>query len=304
MSPEDVGNERISVDQRALHFQGLRMFESRDIDLSDEYVILSTEKSRIYRFKDIYAVSLGREDAEKEIRMMQTLESLSIPVIGIVLDGSYVDGYVMPLASNVPTDVDVSKKRDYMAQMIDLVERLHEKGFLHGDLKLANFLMGSDGRIRLSDFEEAQRIEEATAWPRATPGYRPPWRVIADWRNQSEVLSLDDDYYGLGCAIWELFTGQRVFEDLDTIEAENEVIPNGVIVDINEAKDSEAIETIWTLLERRGRGTVNRFTSVLYKVTGPTYESMDPNEHDNQYQQRKLRRYPQASVVLILVPPL
>jgi serine/threonine protein kinase len=304
MSTENGASERMSTDEQPFDFQDLRLFESKEIDLSEEYVIISTDKSRVYRFKDIYAVSLSRDFAEKEIRLMKTLEGISIPVLGIVMDGSRVDGYVMPLAGKVPTDVDLSTKRDYMAQMINLVERLHEKGFLHGDLKLANFLMCSDGRIRLCDFEEAQRIDEATAWPVATPGYRPPWRVINEWRDQAEVLSLEDDYYGLGSAIWELFTGHRVFEDIDTVEAENEVIPNLVIIDVNDARDPEAIETIWTLLEKGGRGTVNRFTSVLYKVTGPAWESMNPKEHDSQYQERKLRRYAQASFLLIPVPPL
>jgi hypothetical protein len=69
MSTENVAHERISVEGQKFHIQDLRLFESKDIDLSDEYVILSTDKSRIYRFKDIYAMSFGREDAEKEIRM-------------------------------------------------------------------------------------------------------------------------------------------------------------------------------------------------------------------------------------------
>jgi serine/threonine protein kinase len=39
--------------------------------------------------------------------------------------------------------------------MIPVVQELHGKGILHGDIKPANMLLCSGGQIRLCDFAEA-----------------------------------------------------------------------------------------------------------------------------------------------------
>lgn len=88
-------------------------------------------------------------------------------------------------------------------------------------------------------------------------------------------LSFDDDYYALGLAIWELWKGERVFQDLDTLEAEIEFVIHGVVVDVDEVEDLLAIDTIWKLLEYGGRGTVKRDKGFRYKVTGSAFESMN-----------------------------
>jgi hypothetical protein len=38
---------------------------------------------------------------------------------------------------------------------------------------------------------------------------------------------MDDDLYGLGLSVWELFTGHRVYEHLDGVEAEENYIVEG-----------------------------------------------------------------------------
>jgi serine/threonine protein kinase len=40
--------------------------------------------------------------------------------------------------------------------MISVVQELHGKGTLHGDIKPANMLLCSDGQMRLCDFAEAR----------------------------------------------------------------------------------------------------------------------------------------------------
>jgi serine/threonine protein kinase len=40
--------------------------------------------------------------------------------------------------------------------MISVVQELHGKGILHGDIKPANMLLCPDGQIRLCDFAEAR----------------------------------------------------------------------------------------------------------------------------------------------------
>jgi hypothetical protein len=82
---------------------------------------------------------------------------------------------------------------------------------------------------------------------------RPPWRVRQNLCEDIDPpLSIDayDDLYGLGLSIWELFTGHRVYEDLDGVEAEEGYIVEGYVVNVKEAGDPGAIGGIF----RRGVG--------------------------------------------------
>ena len=69
----------------------------------------------------------------------------------------------MPLAVSLErVSLSVPEKEIRMNEMTRLVEPLHhEKMIIHGDIKLSNVLLCSDGKVWLCDFEEAQKIENA-----------------------------------------------------------------------------------------------------------------------------------------------
>jgi hypothetical protein len=93
-----------------LQFPNLRRVDMNEIIRAPADVIVSNGKSQFFVFNTEYAVSLRRENAMKEISIIRQAEGLSIPVVGVVVDGSIVDGYVMPLASPIPTDIPVELK--------------------------------------------------------------------------------------------------------------------------------------------------------------------------------------------------
>jgi serine/threonine protein kinase len=225
----------------------------------------------------------------KEIEIMLSLSNISIPVVGYVLDNGWLYGYIMPLATRIPTDVSMVQKRQFMREMIQLVEGLHKQGYIHGDIKLANFLSYNE-KVFLCDFEETQKIGEEEQPSSATMMYRPPWRVRADLSEDNEPpISIDDDLYGLGLSIWELFTGHRVYEDLDGVEAEGEHVVDGEIVDVREAGDTDASETIWKYLEMGSRGDITR-KSPVYTVSGPPHESLTVSEYFKGVKRRMLAK--------------
>ena len=85
---------------------------------------------------------------------------------------------------------------------------------IHGDLKPANILLDSEGRIWLVDFGLSRPHRppadggsgEARERPSGTPGYTPP----EQWRGQVEPRS---DIYALGATLFELLTRQRPLSD-------------------------------------------------------------------------------------------
>src|SRR2546423_9652377 len=274
-------------------FPDLIAVNENELDITPEARILDNGKSCIYRYKHHYVASIRRINAFKEIETMRLLQEISISVLGYVLAADGWDiGYIMPLATAVPSDGSLARKRQYMAQIISLVEGIHGNGLLHGDVKLANFLFYNQ-RIWLCEFEDSQRIDEAGTPSNGTRMYRPPWRVLQNMCEDVDLpLSLDDDLYGLGLTIWELFTGHRVYEDMDGVEAEENYIVEGYIVNVDEAVDPEAIAAIWRYIQKGSRGLTGPGSKV-YKVTGAPHETLTVSQYfyglENRMAERKLR---------------
>lgn len=50
------------------------------------------------------------------------------------------------------TKLDAATVKLILAEIVNAIEKLHESGIYHGDLKSANILIDSDGHLMLADF--------------------------------------------------------------------------------------------------------------------------------------------------------
>ncbi|CAA9349235.1 MAG: serine/threonine protein kinase [uncultured Frankineae bacterium] len=86
---------------------------------------------------------------------------------------------------------------------------VHGKGLLHRDVKPANILMGTDGRVRLTDFGIARLVDSArvtsTGMMVGTASYLAPEQVAG------EPVGPAADVYALGLVLLESLTGQREY---------------------------------------------------------------------------------------------
>lgn len=64
--------------------------------------------------------------------------------------------------------------RTYFHQLIDGLEYIHSQGVAHLDLKLENIMLGSDYRLKIIDFDQAQLINEKSISSGGTVSYRAP----------------------------------------------------------------------------------------------------------------------------------
>lgn len=88
----------------------------------------------------------------------------------------------------------------------DMLERLHQIGYLHGDLKVEHFRM-LQNQGYLIDFEQSHLINDAGLFKNsATPRYMAPELFHA------EQKSLQSDIYALGIIWLEWLTGQKLQE--------------------------------------------------------------------------------------------
>jgi serine/threonine protein kinase len=137
--------------------------------------------------------------------------------------------------SNVKA-IHPNDRSNLMHGMISSVLALHDKGIVDGDIKPANMLLCSDGKIRLCDFAEARlRSEDPADWEgMTTTNYVSPRRCQnnLNWPDDSDSAPVvEDDLYALGLSIWELRSGKMPFDGVYADDI-REMVKSGQTVDV------------------------------------------------------------------------
>jgi predicted Ser/Thr protein kinase len=89
---------------------------------------------------------------------------------------------------------------------------VHERGIIHRDFKTSNIMVDQRGRVRLLDFGIARVAGADTGTFTAaghvlgTPEYMSPEQALG------ARLDFRSDIYALGCVVYEIFSGQAVFQ--------------------------------------------------------------------------------------------
>lgn len=94
--------------------------------------------------------------------------------------------------------------RSYMAQLLNGLAHMHERGWVHRDIKTANLLVTADNVVKIADFGLAKRVEPGRATPRVcTLWYRAPELLFQD-----PHASFPQDVWSAGCIFGELLSGK------------------------------------------------------------------------------------------------
>ncbi len=223
----------------------------------------------IYRIKGHPSTVYKFRGEFREYQLQSAAGDCAIPVRGRVLgrvkswnDSLVFNGFMMDLATPIstPGTVPPSRHRDIMHQMICVVERLHTKGIVHGDVKLENMLLDSQGQVRLCDFGEGRYIDEdERVWDGAsTRHFESPNRLRRGEESGRDPPApvVEDDLYGLGLSIWQLYTGEiphgdMAGDDLGLKERQR----RGETVAVAKVEDLEARGIITGLLRGGGAWT-------------------------------------------------
>ena len=111
------------------------------------------------------------------------------------VDGLAVEGRSVPVAQAIA----------WAGELADIVDELHRRGIVYGDLKLSNVLLAPEGTLRLVDFETVSRVDRREATEDdgiiGTLGFLSPQQVVGGTRTPA------DDIYAFGASLMYLLTG-------------------------------------------------------------------------------------------------
>jgi serine/threonine protein kinase len=94
-----------------------------------------------------------------------------------------------------------------------VLQYLHHRGWVHRDIKPDNFLVSSEGEVKLIDLALMQRASRGLSrlfarrskTIQGTPSYLAPEQI------RCQALDTSADVYSLGCTIFELLTGKAPY---------------------------------------------------------------------------------------------
>lgn len=128
--------------------------------------------------------------------------------------------------------LSLSRAAEILHDVSAAVSHLHELGILHRDLKPENVLIDHDGRVKVTDFGIATRIESAGSLTQ-TGAFVGTVDYMSPEQRHGLPMTPASDQYSLAVIAYELLTGQKplgVFEPPSVVRPEIPAQVDGVIM--------------------------------------------------------------------------
>jgi serine/threonine protein kinase/outer membrane protein assembly factor BamB len=115
---------------------------------------------------------------------------------------------------------------DWGLQAAEALAHAHRRGVIHRDIKPSNLILDHDGRIWLTDFGLARRVDDVVLSVAGallgTPRYMSPEQA----RASKDPVDHRTDIYSLGATLYELATGRPIFDASTAHEVLSQILNN------------------------------------------------------------------------------
>src|SRR5262249_14915106 len=194
----------------------------RDVALKLLPDALATDPDRAARF-------------EREAKLLAALNHPNIASIYGFESGALIMELVDGESPKGPVPLDDAWS--IASQIIAALEYAHERGIIHRDLKPANIKVTSEGRVKLLDFGLAKAFTEPAAATATNLSNSPTLTIATDVGvilgtaaymapEQAKSKNVDKraDIWSFGVVLYELFTGEQLFQGEDVSETLAQVL--------------------------------------------------------------------------------
>jgi tRNA A-37 threonylcarbamoyl transferase component Bud32/tetratricopeptide (TPR) repeat protein len=166
--------------------------------------------------------SESREFRERFVREAQTAGILSHPNIVTIHDigedaesrtsfiaMEYIEGRNLKMLLVDRKKFSAEEIADLIAQIAEALDYAHRKGIIHRDVKPANIILTTDGKVKITDFGIAKVASSnltTTGQFLGTPNYMSPEQV------SGAPVDGRSDIFSLGVVLYELLTNRKPFQ--------------------------------------------------------------------------------------------
>ncbi|KAF9518749.1 hypothetical protein BS47DRAFT_1337873 [Hydnum rufescens UP504] len=216
--------------------------------LPNSYVDIFNGELVIKTILKRYSGDVDKQRLGREVDMtILAGNDCAIPVIGRYFNRGMVDGFITRFGKCItqgPRD-DIrpeyhERRLSVIQEFCALLDRLHSKGIIHGDVKPSNLIFDPAGNLRFIDFAEAVLESEPPCRHASTTPYVSPSSL-----KTGSPLTRADDLYAAGVTIWHIYTGHLPFENVDEDDLE-QLIEEGLHPDPSQIDD----ETVGALIRK------------------------------------------------------
>jgi LuxR family maltose regulon positive regulatory protein len=199
---EEVGQGGFAVVYRARDRQLDRL-----VALKELRPMLLADPSSVKNFRQ-EARNIARLDHPNIVTIYDVYEAAQRQFIVMQL----VDGSSLAELIAAQGHLSWSETVEIIRAVAEGLDYAHTRGILHRDLKPANILLDSNHGPMLSDFGLAKLIGEAGTSVTAAGGVVGTPHYIAPEVWEGQGTTRQSDLYALGCILYEMLIGEKVFE--------------------------------------------------------------------------------------------
>ena len=229
-----------------------KLLECRNQSASpNSYLDIYHDKLAIKSILKPNSSDVDKERLAREIDMVHLAgEDCAIPVVGRYYNRGVINGFITRfgkcLTQGQRDDISpeiFERRLSVIQQFCVLLDKLHSKGIIHGDIKPSNLVFDAANNLRFIDFAEAVLESEPPHRHASTTHYVSPSSM-----KPGSPLTRADDMYAAGVTIWHIYMGHIPFENIDEDDLEL-LIAEGLRPDLSVIDDEAVRAMICTYLQ-------------------------------------------------------